>query len=178
MSSQVFLSIGSNLGDGLTNCKRAIELIAVDPAKAKLLKKSSFYRTTAWGKTDQPAFINCAVEIDSPLTPHKLLRFLKAIEKKMGRTGGERWGPRVIDIDIIFMGDRVVSGPCLTIPHPHARERRFVLVPMAEIAPDFVHPVLRKKASEILSELKDKGEARRVEHEESLACKGVDPLTG
>jgi 2-amino-4-hydroxy-6-hydroxymethyldihydropteridine diphosphokinase len=153
--ARAFISIGSNLGDRVTNLEKAIKGLSGNPA-IKLIKKSSFYESRPWGRTDQPLFINCAIEVDTSLGPRRLLDFLKALEAGLGRTPTEhkedRWGPRVIDLDIVFYGDR----------HPHAHKRGFVMVPLEEIAPDLVHPVLGKKVSELSIELEDREGVKRL----------------
>jgi 2-amino-4-hydroxy-6-hydroxymethyldihydropteridine diphosphokinase len=162
---RAFISIGSNLGDRVKNLDRAIEGISRNPA-ITLIKKSSFYQTTPWGRTDQPLFINCAVEVETSLEPRQLLGFLKALEAKLGRTPathkGDRWGPRVIDLDIVFYGDRIIEEEGLVIPHPHALERGFVMVPIEEIAPDLIYPGSGKKVSELTGGLEDREEVKRL----------------
>ncbi|MBI5826993.1 MAG: 2-amino-4-hydroxy-6-hydroxymethyldihydropteridine diphosphokinase [Deltaproteobacteria bacterium] len=145
---KVFIAIGSNLGHRAANCARAIELIG-RLKDTEVVGKSSLYETEPWGVTGQPGFINAAVEVRTSLEPEELLRALKSIEAGMGRKETGRWGPRTIDLDIIFYGDMVVEKEGLTIPHPRLQERAFVLVPLNEIAPDFMHPVLKKTVSEL-----------------------------
>jgi 2-amino-4-hydroxy-6-hydroxymethyldihydropteridine diphosphokinase len=165
MKAKAFISIGSNLGDRVPNLEKAIEGLSGNPA-ITLIKKSSFYQTTPWGRTDQPLFINCAVEVETSLEPRQLLGFLKALEAELGRTSEthkeDRWGPRVIDLDIVFYGDRVIEEEGLVIPHPHALERGFVMLPIEEIAPDFIHPGSGKKVSELAVEIEDREEVKRL----------------
>jgi 2-amino-4-hydroxy-6-hydroxymethyldihydropteridine diphosphokinase len=169
MKVKAFISIGSNLGERVKNCEGAVKRISGNPA-VKLIKKSSFYESSPWGRTDQPPFINGALEVETSLKPRELLEFLKALEVELGRrppeTPEERWGPRVIDMDIVFYGDQVIEEEGLTIPHPHAHERGFVMVPLGEIAPDLIHPVLKKKVSELAGGLKDRGEVKRLVKEQ------------
>lgn len=147
----VYISIGSNLGDKAANCKKAVSLLA---ETAEIKSTSSLYETAPWGNVDQPRFINCALEISTDLSPAELLAGLKEIESRMGRaTDVERWGSRVIDLDILFFGDMIVHQDSLTIPHPLMQERAFVLVPLFEIAPEAVHPELKKSVRELLDSL-------------------------
>lgn len=114
---------------------------------------SSIIETAPWGKTDQPHFLNRVLQVTTRLTPSSLIKSLLDIEKTMGRNRDEKWGPRIIDLDILFFDNQIISETGLSIPHPHLHEREFVLKPMVEIAPDFVHPVLQKTMSALLQEL-------------------------
>jgi len=149
-----YIGIGSNLGNALGNCLRAIEAITSE-GRNRLLKCSPLYRTEPVGKEDQDWFVNGAAAVETSLKPRELMDFLLSIEKTMGRERGERWGPRVIDLDILFYDETVIKEGDLQIPHPRLHERRFVLVPLQDIAPNFCHPLLAKTISQILSELKD-----------------------
>ncbi|MBI5344654.1 MAG: 2-amino-4-hydroxy-6-hydroxymethyldihydropteridine diphosphokinase [Deltaproteobacteria bacterium] len=164
MGSRVFISIGSNLGDRTDNCRKAIEDVQRS-GRVSIIRESSFYETEPWGGVVQPPFVNCVVELSTDLPPEELLGFLKAVEFKRGRdlSNEERWGPRVIDLDIIFYGESVISQKGLVIPHPHAHERAFVLAPLCEIAPDFIHPVLKERVSGLLLAVEGKGGVRRLE---------------
>jgi 2-amino-4-hydroxy-6-hydroxymethyldihydropteridine diphosphokinase len=148
----VYLSLGSNLGNRQDNLDRALKLLS---ERMRLGKVSSIYDTEAVGPITQPRFLNLACEAFTHLTPEGLLALAKGIELKMGRhsRSGE---PRVIDIDIILYGDRVVDTKGLVIPHPQMQERSFVLIPLAEIAPDVVHPVLKKTMKELNKAIKEK----------------------
>ena len=163
MKSGVFISIGSNVGDRAENLKTAIRMLAQDPAKIRLVRQSSFYRTAAWGKHEQRDFFNCAVEIETSMPPRALLDFLKDIEKRLGRTPSGKWGERLIDLDIVFYGGEVLKEEGLIIPHPLAHERAFVIVPLAEIAPLATHPVLGKTISELVSTVKDTLKVSRID---------------
>ncbi|MBI5969554.1 MAG: 2-amino-4-hydroxy-6-hydroxymethyldihydropteridine diphosphokinase [Deltaproteobacteria bacterium] len=156
-----FISIGSNTGDKSFNCRKAIERLSENPAIA-VVKKSSFYDTPPWGYKDQPSFVNAAIEITTSLSPGELLENLKTIESGMGRVETLRWGPRVVDLDLIFYNGLIMESETLTLPHPLAHERAFVLAPLLEIAPEFVHPVLKKTVSELLAGLKDVAGCRKI----------------
>ena len=147
-----YIGIGSNLGDALDNCRRAIQAISSDKNN-QLLKCSPFYRTEPVGKKDQPWFVNGVVAVKTLLIPRDFLTFILSIEKKMGREQRERWGPRVIDLDLLLYNKQILNEAGLQIPHPRLHERRFVLIPLRDIAPDLKHPLLAKTISQILSEL-------------------------
>ncbi len=147
----VYLGIGSNLGDRRDNCRRAVE--ELNSRGLTVTRTSSQYETEPWGVREQPRFINMAVETRTELPPLEVLRVIKEIERDLGRRETRRWGPRVVDIDILLYGDTVVDEPGLAIPHPHMHERGFVLKPLSEIAPDVLHPVLKKTVKELLSDV-------------------------
>ncbi len=150
----VYVGIGSNLGDRERNCLRAIELM--EERSLKVNRRSRTYETEPWGVKDQPRFINMAVSVETALDPRKLLGLLKDVEKLMGREETGRYGPRIIDLDILLYDSLVVKEPGLEIPHPLMHEREFVLVPLADITPDTVHPVLKKTIRELRNGLKQK----------------------
>jgi 2-amino-4-hydroxy-6-hydroxymethyldihydropteridine diphosphokinase len=135
----VYLGLGSNLADRAQNIYAALQRLK---AKAQLDRISSLYETEPVGLADQPWFLNLACGGDTDLSPQALLRLAKTIEREMGRKKGLRFGPRMIDIDILFYDDLVISTPELEIPHPRLHERGFTLIPLDEIAPDLVHPLL------------------------------------
>lgn len=146
------IGIGSNLGNREQNCLEAIRLLS---DKGFVIgRQSSMYETGPWGVKDQPRFINMAIEIETDKTPIELLNFLKSIEKDIGREETVKWGPRAIDLDILFYDDLLLNEPDLQIPHRHMHEREFVLKPLAEIAPDKIHPVLKKTIRQLLLEIK------------------------
>jgi len=143
-----YIGIGSNLGDRKENCLRAVRLLRENDIN--VLKESSLYETEPWGVKDQPRFINMVVMVETTKPPMELLKTLKSIESKMGRRPSKRWGPREIDLDILLYDDMIVDEEELKIPHPLLEKRDFVLVPLAEIAPNLIHPISRKTISELL----------------------------
>ena len=143
----VYIGIGSNLGDREENCERAIKLLIKNGIT--VTKRSSMIETEPWGVKEQPKFINMAVELETRLKPDELLHLLKNIEGEVGRSTTTRWGPRVIDLDILLYNDLIMKTPELEIPHPGIKEREFVLKPLAEIAPGKIHPVLQKAIKDL-----------------------------
>lgn len=160
MNAGIFLLLGTNIGDRNKNLDTALHAIGEHAGNVK--KRSAVYQTEAWGKKDQPAFFNQVVEIETLLDPPGLLNELLSIEKKMGRQRKEKWGERVIDIDILFFGVEIIEHDDLIIPHPQLANRRFTLVPLNELIPDFIHPRLQKKISELLEECTDPLEVMKV----------------
>ena len=149
---RVFIALGSNIGDRAANIKKAVDLIAASGA-VTVVRSSHLYETRPWGVEDQPDFINAVIEVRTTLAPAALLAHLKGVEAQMGRVATERWGPRIIDADIIFYGARVVMEEGLSIPHARMRERAFVLVPLCECAPTLIHPVVGRTIKELLDAL-------------------------
>jgi 2-amino-4-hydroxy-6-hydroxymethyldihydropteridine diphosphokinase len=149
----IYLSLGTNLGDREQNLFRACELLT---HKSIIIKKaSSIYQTAAWGKTDQPDFYNQVIEVDTDLNPYFLLKKLNRIESEMGRVRIEKWGERLIDIDILYYNEEIISDKYLHIPHPEIQNRKFILEPLVEIASAAVHPVSSKSQSELYQLLDD-----------------------
>ena len=159
MRKRVYLSLGSNIGDRAANLQSAIEELS---RFGKVAAVSSFYETEPVEFTKQPWFLNCAVSLDTEKTPGQLLRALLEIERTMGRLRTQQKGPRKIDIDILLFGDSSVNTATLTIPHPAMYERRFVLEPLAEIAPNARHPLLNKTVRELRDSLPPGQAVRRV----------------
>ena len=164
MAATAYLGVGSNQGDRHAHCAEAIALIAAS-GHTRILDQSSWYLTEPWGYHDQDEFINLVLKVETGLAPPELLRFLKEIEEKLGRHKTVPFGPRTIDLDILLYGDRVIQSPELTIPHGRLGERGFVLVPLAEIAPQLVHPVHNKTISRLVAELRDTRRVVKVEQE-------------
>lgn len=158
MTNGVYILSGSNLGERAANLARALEKI--EKEAGSLLAQSQLYETAAWGLQEQPAFLNQVLEISTELEPEALLDCLLAIEKQLGRVRKQQWGERLIDLDILYYGDQVVDSPRLKVPHPYIPERRFTLVPLCELVPLLVHPVLGKNQLQLLKECPDKLEVR------------------
>lgn len=144
----VYLALGTNLGDRSANLRAAIGALLPE---VKVLAESKIYETPPWGIENQPAFLNMAVKCETTLKPEPLLKCLKQLEARLGREKSFRWGPRLIDLDILFYDDLLFESDALTLPHPRLHERAFVLVPLADIAPEYIHPVLRKTIRELLA---------------------------
>jgi len=144
----VYLALGSNLGNRATNLKEAIKSLA---PQMELKSKSRVYETPPWGYTEQEKFLNQVLQVITYLKPEPLLNHLKRLEVALGRKVSFQNGPRLIDMDILFYDELVLESPALVIPHPRMHERGFVLLPMMDIAPDFVHPVNHKSIRELVA---------------------------
>ena len=156
----VYLSLGSNLGDRAAQIERALARLGEEGVR--VVKRSSFYQTEPVEFLAQGWFLNIAVEAETELMPRQLLRVIRGIERELGRKRIVRSGPRTIDVDILFFDANIVRAAELQIPHPRMTERRFVLAPMAEIAPALRHPVLRLTMAELLAGIKDRSQVRRM----------------
>ena len=159
--NKAYLLTGGNLGNRLHNVTLASQLI--QQYCGNIIKQSSVYETAAWGFEEQPDFYNQALCITTNLLPEQLMNELLSIENKMGRVRDIKMGPRTIDLDILLYNDLIISTAQLTLPHPRMQERRFVLLPLAEIAAEVVHPVLQKTIAELLAECKDSLDVYKIE---------------
>lgn len=149
----IYLGLGSNIGDRKKHISQTINKI--ESKIGPCLQQSGLYKTAAWGKTNQSYFINQVIEIHTEWAPIDILDGILAIEKQLGRIRKEKWGERIIDIDLLFYGSDIVELPRLLVPHPFIAERRFVLAPMHEIAPDFIHPIFERSISDLLAACPD-----------------------
>ena len=156
----VFLLLGSNLGERLQIMQSSAGLI--EERVGIIQSSSSIYETAPWGVLDQPVFLNQILEVQTALMPEEVLRIILEIEHELGRIRYERWGARVIDIDILYFSDLILDSARLTLPHPRLHERRFTLIPLNEIAPDFIHPLLLKTNKELLDECTDPGAVIKI----------------
>jgi 2-amino-4-hydroxy-6-hydroxymethyldihydropteridine diphosphokinase len=156
-----YLLLGSNEGDRLQHLSQALNLI--HQKAGTLVNQSAIYVTVAWGNSDQPDFLNQVISVTTALSPLQLLKELLAIEQEIGRTRtGAKWMQRIIDIDILFYNDLVMATEELTIPHPFIQDRRFVLVPLGEIAAGYVHPVFQKNIAALTEACSDKLEVQKL----------------
>ncbi|MFQ5353440.1 MAG: 2-amino-4-hydroxy-6-hydroxymethyldihydropteridine diphosphokinase [Thermodesulfobacteriota bacterium] len=160
-SERVFIGIGSNKGSRRDNYRKAVLGLREAPA-IEVVRESPLYETSPWGLLGQRPFINAAVEVRTTLGPIGLLACLKALEKKLGRGRGRRWGPRVIDLDILFFGRRLIDLSMLTVPHPRLHERAFALVPLLDLAPEFIHPLFNESMMGIAGRLTGRHGVKRV----------------
>jgi 2-amino-4-hydroxy-6-hydroxymethyldihydropteridine diphosphokinase len=151
---EAYIGFGSNLGNRLNNCRNAIGALGALPF-CNLLKTSSFYETSPVGLVEQPAFINGVVLLETAEDAHWLLGQMLDIENTFGRIRTLKWGPRSIDLDLLFFDDQIINTPELSVPHPLLHERRFVLEPLNEVAPNFRHPCLGKSVADLRHDLND-----------------------
>ncbi len=151
-SSTAFIGVGSNLGDKVSNCRRSLEQID-QLAGCQVTGRSDIFKTEPEGVTGQEWYVNCVAKVRTRNTPHQLLEGLLAIESGMGRVRTERWGPRIIDLDILLYGQLIVESDNLTVPHPLLHKRRFVLEPLIQLAPDLIHPVLNITIRQLFDKL-------------------------
>jgi 2-amino-4-hydroxy-6-hydroxymethyldihydropteridine diphosphokinase len=153
MSIITYLSLGGNLGNTIEIFENSLKILA--KKVGKITKLSAFYQTSAWGPVVQDDFINQVIELETMLSARELLAILLEVELEMGRKRKERWGPRSLDLDILFFGNEIISEENLEVPHPRLAERKFVLIPLSEIAPSYVHPVFQKTIQQLLLECQD-----------------------
>lgn len=151
--SGIYLLLGTNLGNKSNNLRKVIELLVAN--RIAIRRESSIYETAAWGIEDQPSFLNQVIEIETARTPERLLELTQEIERTMGRVRIEKWGERLIDIDILYYGDTILNQEGLVIPHPEIQNRKFTLAPLVEVAPEFVHPLLLSSQKELLDGCND-----------------------
>lgn len=157
--NKAYLLLGGNTGDRLHYLETARKRL--ETGCGRMLKLSSLYETAAWGKEDQPSFLNQVICIETKLSATELLEAALQIEATMGRTREEKYAPRTIDIDILFFNNGIIDLPGLVVPHPHIQNRRFVLEPMVELSPNKIHPVLHQSMKELLKICPDKLEVKR-----------------
>jgi len=153
MKTEVYLLLGTNLGDRLSNLSIARQHIS--RLAGEIITESSVYKTSAWGNTQQPEFFNQVIKISTSLMPEAALAVILGIEQNMGRIRNEKWGTRIIDIDILLWEDQIIKKDTLSIPHPGIPFRKFTLIPLAEITPQFIHPECNKSISKLLEECND-----------------------
>ena len=155
------MGLGSNLGDKAGHLRKVLKLIEAEPG-LRPTAVSRFYRTAPVGDTDQDWFVNAAALVETSLDPRGLLDVLLGIEERMGRVRTRKWGPRIIDLDVLFIAGRVVQSERITVPHPFMHSRCFVLTPLLDIAPDWVHPVMNLSVREMLSKIDDPDQEVRL----------------
>ena len=160
MNNAVLL-IGSNMGEREAHLERAC--MEIERELGKIIQRSSVYETAPWGNVDQERFLNRVVKIRSSLGAEQMMERILLIEKKMGRVRTKKWEPRIIDIDILFYDEEIISTGNLVIPHPDLHLRKFTLIPLAELMPGYMHPVLKKSISDLLHELNDSLEVKKME---------------
>jgi len=158
--NSVVLLLGSNMGDRFTNLEKGSDEIKM--GIGEIIQQSSMYETAAWGNENQEQFLNKVVTVNSSLKAAQLMKRILSIEEKMGRIRMKKWEPRIIDIDILFYNNEMISNETLTVPHPSLHLRKFTLMPLAELMPDYIHPVLKKSITDLLHELNDSLEVKKI----------------
>ncbi len=161
--NKIYLHTGSNQGQRIDNLAKAAEQI--DQRIGKISKRSSYYETEAWGITDQPDFINQALEVFTKLPPAEVLQEIMKIELDLGRIRKKRWSERIIDIDLLFYGNQKIHQPNLKVPHISLHLRNFVLIPMMEISADFIHPIFKLSIEELYLQSRDELEVHLLEEQ-------------
>jgi 2-amino-4-hydroxy-6-hydroxymethyldihydropteridine diphosphokinase len=160
MMNTIYLLLGSNMGN--SNEQLLLAQKNIEDCIGKITLSSSLYSTAPWGNTNQADFLNQVLIVETPLTAVKVLKSVLAIEKKMGRVRTIKNAPRIIDIDILFFNNDIIKTKNLTVPHPEIQNRRFVLTPIAELTPNFIHPVLKKTIQQLLIECKDELNVQKI----------------
>lgn len=160
----VYLLLGANLGD--RRCQLSKAIAEIEEQVGHLIDSSSIYETAAWGVEDQPSYFNQVLSVETMLDPRALLTAIHEIEYRLGRTRTKKWESRVIDIDILFYNDQVIDEESLTIPHPFLHKRKFTLLPLGELTTELWHPVLKKTVRQLLEELEDPLDVKKLEDEE------------
>ena len=158
--NKTYLLLGSNMGN--SRYQLAIAQKNIKKSIGKIIRQSNLYQTAAWGKTDQPDFINQVVVVETKLTAAETMNTILSIEKNMGRIRTSKNAPRIIDIDILFFNKDIIKTKMLTVPHPFIQERRFVLVPLNELSSRFIHPVVGKTVSQLLKDCPDKLDVKKI----------------
>ncbi len=161
MVHTAYIGIGSNLGTPDKNCEEAIERISTNGG-IKIVSKSLLYKTAPVGHIKQDWFVNSVIKVDTQLSPKELLLALLSIESKMGRVRKEKWGPRMIDLDLLFYDNLILNQQGITLPHPEIQKRKFVLVPLNEIEENLIHPIQKKTVKTLLYELSDDAEVKKL----------------
>ncbi len=150
---KAYILMGGNIGDRFKNLQTAKDLMSKQCGT--IIKESSIYQTAAWGLTDQPDFLNQVIILSTSLNPETLIRSLLSVEETMGRKRSIKFGPRIIDLDILLIDDFLIESELLTVPHPALQKRKFALIPLNEVAPDLLHPVDNKTINQLLTDCKD-----------------------
>jgi 2-amino-4-hydroxy-6-hydroxymethyldihydropteridine diphosphokinase len=152
--NKIYLLLGSNMGNSKASLSKAV--VQIGKYIGKVIRKSGLYSTAAWGNTNQPDFLNQVIIVETKLSAPQTMQSILAIEEKMGRIRTIKNAPRIIDIDILFFNKEIINQPQLTVPHPQIQNRRFVLVPLNQLSPNFKHPLLNKTVHQLLINCRDK----------------------